>query len=78
MDRLCVFVLAVVCTSLCSDIVEGAQLQVVDIQPCSITSGTVSRDDSITYSVQANFSLCNNFDTNSSYVSRALCLVYDL
>lgn len=56
---------------LCSSIVEGAQLQVVEIQPCSITSGTVSDGYSITYAVHANFSLCNSYDMNGYYVSGA-------
>lgn len=59
------------CACLCISIVEGAQLQVVDIQPCSPASGTVSDGYSITYAVHANFSLCNGYDTNGSYVSRA-------
>lgn len=59
------------CAYLCISVVEGAQLQVVEIQPCSVISGTVSDSYSITYAVHANFSLCNNYDTNGSYVSGA-------
>ena len=49
---------------------EDSRLDVVDIQPCFVSRKVVSRSESITYSLKANFSLCKNF-SNSSYVSAA-------
>lgn len=53
---------------LASGALDDSRLDVVDIQPCFVSKNVVSRSESITYSLKANFSLCENF-SNSSYVS---------
>ena len=55
---------------LASGALEESRLEVVDIQPCFVSRKVVSRSNSITYSLKANFSLCENF-SDSSYVSIA-------
>ena len=46
-----------------------AATEVVEVQPCSVQSGVVSSNVSITFSLTGNFSLC---DGNTSYqVSRS-------
>jgi hypothetical protein len=39
-------------------VVGDSRSEVVDIQPCSVATGVVSRSLSITYSLNGNFSLC--------------------
>lgn len=48
---------------------QDTRLTVIDIQPCTGSTRTVSRDQSIVYTIYANFSNCPNFTYNSSYVS---------
>lgn len=48
---------------------DHAHLAVIDIQPCTRSTMTVSQDESIVYTIYANFSNCLNFTSTSSYVS---------
>jgi hypothetical protein len=58
---------------LASGALEESRLEVVDIQPCFVSRKVVSRSNSITYSLKANFSLCENF-SDSSYALRVSTL----
>ena len=60
-------VLVVVSLVQVGSVVGDSRSEMVEIQPCSVTTGVVSRDVSITYSLTGNFSLCP--DNSSDEVS---------
>ena len=66
------FILVVVSVWQVRSAIKDCKSDVVDILPCSVRKGVVSRSDSITYSIVSNFSLCNDNETDRFVSTAAL------